>query len=95
MATNPKFDAHLEKMRKIHEAKNHDYAKDTNPYSNFEETARFAGVTVDQVFRVMIGTKLSRLNELLAAGKEPNNESIQDTRDDLSVYACLYASYHS
>jgi hypothetical protein len=89
---NPKFDAHLETMRAIHDAKNADYASDGNPYSNFEIAATVAGCSVDTVFRTLIGVKLARLNELLG-GKEPKHESIDDSVLDLSVYAALWASY--
>lgn len=94
MAANPKFDALLAKMQATHDLKNADYAKAGNPYSNFEEAAAVAGTDADTVFRVMIGIKLARLNELLSSGKIPNNESIQDSRLDLAVYAALWASYH-
>jgi hypothetical protein len=92
MANNPKFMALLEEMRKTHESKNADYAKADNPYSNFEGTAELAGVSIDTVFRVLMGVKLMRLRELQGS-KMPNNESIQDSRKDLAVYAALYASY--
>lgn len=89
---NQKFDAQLETMRAIHDAKNSDYAEDGNPYSNFEHAAAVAGCSVDTVFRVLIGVKLARLKELLG-GKEPKHESIDDSILDLSVYAALWASY--
>jgi hypothetical protein len=91
---NPKFHNLLTKMAETHDRKNHDYAHDGNPYSNFEEAAVTAGVDVDTVFRVLMGIKLSRLNALTRGGKIPNNESIQDTRQDLAVYAALAASYY-
>ena len=91
---NPKFATILEQMANMHNRKSHDYARDSNPYSNFEESAITAGVPVDTVFAVMIGIKMARLAELTRAGKEPNNESIQDTRVDLAVYSALWASYH-
>jgi len=91
---NPKFDAVIAQMVETHNKKSADYAKDTNPYSNFEETAATAGCSVDTVFLVMIGVKLARLRELLASGKTAQNESVQDSRMDLAVYCALWASYH-
>jgi hypothetical protein len=91
---NPKFHKLLNKMAEVHDRKNHDYAYGGNPYSNFEEAAATAGLGVDTVFAVLIGIKLSRLNALTKEGKEPNNESIQDTREDLAVYSALWASYY-
>lgn len=94
MAHNPKFHNLLAKMGEIHDRKNHDYAANNNPYSNFEEAAGVAmGFTgVDAVFAGLIGVKLARLRQL-KSGKEPNNESVQDSFLDLAVYAALWASY--
>lgn len=89
---NPAFDAHLEVMRAIHDAKNADYSRDANPYSNFELAAEVAGCSVDTVFAVLIGVKLARIREL-STGKTPKHESLADSRLDLSVYAALWASY--
>lgn len=94
MARNPIFDAHLERMARIHDAKNSDYADDGNPYSNFELSALIAGCSVDTVFRVLIGVKLARLDELLK-GKTPKHESLDDSLLDLSVYSALWASYRT
>lgn len=91
---NPKFDAILAKMKATHDKKSQDYANDSNRYSNFESAATSAGTTVDVVFRTLIGVKLARLAELQGKGKTPNNESIQDSLEDLAVYAALYASYY-
>jgi hypothetical protein len=81
-------------MVATHQKKSHDYATVDNPYSNFETAATLAGVDVDTVFRVLMGIKMARLRELLGPStREPNFESVQDTRKDLAVYAALYASY--
>lgn len=96
MARNPKFHTLLQRMAETHDRKNHDYASDTNPYSNFEEAAALVtGFTnpLDQVFAALIGVKIARLRQL-TAGKSPNNESVQDTRQDLAVYTALWASYY-
>lgn len=95
MARNLRFEQLLNDMRELHSRKNHDYAKDSNPYSNFEEAAEMAGCSVDTVFRVMIGIKLARLKELLGSGKDAQNESVQDSRMDLTMYCALWTSYRS
>lgn len=89
---NPKFHNLLKQMAEMHDKKSADYASSANYYSNFESAAADAGITVDEVFATLIGIKLARLREL--RGKEPNNESVQDSRLDLAVYASLWASYH-
>jgi hypothetical protein len=95
MAKNPKFDMLLAEMRELHDRKNNDYAQNGNPYSNFEEAAAVAAgfSGVDAVFASLIGVKLARLRELTSAKKTPNNESVNDTRIDLAMYAVLWASY--
>lgn len=80
-------------MGDLHQKKNHDYANDHNPFSNFEEAAAFAGCPVDMVFRVMIGIKIARLKELQASGKQPNNESLDDSQFDLVMYGGLQRAY--
>lgn len=93
VADNPKFDKLLQQMADLHEKKNHDYA-DENPYSNFEGAAAIVGCDVDTIFRALIGIKLERLRVLLSSGKTPNNESVQDSRMDLTMYCALWTSYH-
>jgi hypothetical protein len=94
MAKNPRFNSLLQEMHALHARKNHDYARNDDPYSNFKEAAAVAGCSVDTVFQVMIGIKLARLKELLASGKAAQNESVQDSRMDLAMYAALWTSYH-
>ena len=90
---NEQFTKFLAKMQAIHDRKNQDYSHKGNPYSNFQEAAVAAGVTVEEVFSVLIGIKLSRLNVLRHSENGPLNESAQDTRRDLAGYAALLASY--
>lgn len=90
---NPYFHELLKRMAETHDKKNHDYAKGDNPFSNFEEAAAFAGVSVDRVFAIFIGTKQARINELVGGGKTPTNESLADSYLDLAVYATLRAAY--
>lgn len=93
MGRNPRYDSLVAKMTALHESKSHDYAEGDNPFSNFEFAAQFAGVTVDQVFDVLIGVKQARLQVLSKAGA-PNFESLYDTRIDQANYAALKAAYH-
>jgi hypothetical protein len=96
MPRNPKFNALLQRMAEVHDRKAHDYAKDANPYSNFE----FAGLLgsmfcdpTDVAFAVLIGVKIARLSELKRTGKEPCNESVADSHLDLANYTAIWASY--
>lgn len=83
----------LDHMRELHISKNHDYALSDNPFSNFEQAADYAGIPVTDVFHVMQGIKVARLNALKAEGKTPNNESILDTRLDKIAYELLELAY--
>lgn len=93
--SNPRFQMLLHEMQELHDKKAHDYAADTNPYSNFEFAASVAqGFTgEDAVFATMIGIKLARLKELRGKGKTANNESANDSLRDLAMYAALWCSY--
>jgi hypothetical protein len=92
-ASNSSFYEMLRRMRETHDRKQHDYAAEGNPFSNFEDAARVANVSVDEVFAVLIGTKLARINELVRSNKQPKNESLLDSYLDLAVYAALRAAY--
>jgi len=95
MMRNPWFNDVLALMLQTHDRKNHDYATDKNPFSNFEAAAQFAGVSVQTVFDVLLGVKQARLAELTSTTKEPNYESIEDTRLDRAVYAALAVAYEA
>ena len=90
---NPFMDKILKRIGELHDKKNSDYSVLGNPYSNFEAAAITAGVSVDEVFRVMIGIKLARLDALSKKDNKANFESVEDTILDLAVYACIYMSY--
>lgn len=75
-------------------AKMKDYSQDSDPFSNFRFAAQAAGISVDQVFLVMEAVKLSRLENLLNTGKEPQNEAVTDTMGDLARYARIHEAYH-
>ena len=90
---NPHFTKLLEDMAALHERKGHDYARDENPYSNFEEAAAEAGVSVNDVFKVMVGIKNARIRELERSGKSPQNEALLDSYMDGLMYKALQLSY--
>lgn len=89
----PGFIQTLEKLKKLHISKNDDYAKDSNPFYNFDTTLfilkQFSDDR-DKVFVWPIANKLTRLANLLSSDKEPNHESITDSLDDIMVYTGLW-----
>lgn len=93
MNSSPHFQALLDDMLALHLRKGHDYARNENPFSNFEEAADEAGVSVDQVFKVMVGIKNARIRELERSGKSPSNESLADSYMDRLMYCALQLAY--
>jgi hypothetical protein len=74
--------------------KNEDYAKDSDPYSNFRFAAQAAGITTEQGILYLIGVKLARLENLISVPDEQvNNESLDDTIMDLTNYAGILKAY--
>lgn len=92
---NKTFNDLMDSIKELHDKKNHDYASENNPYSNFEFASlliREFTDPVDQSFACLIGVKLARLGQLLS-GKEPNNESVEDTMRDLTTYCGIWAAW--
>ncbi len=75
------------------QGKSIDYAEEENKFSNFEQAAIAAGITVEQVFLVLMGIKLARLTQLMTADKTPNYEGIDDTFLDAMNYTGLLRAY--
>ena len=93
---NPFVTQMLLRLSQIHDKKNDDYAK-ASPYENFERSALVSSWFTndqDKAFVVLIATKLARLATLLSSNKEPNNESINDSFDDLAMYCILWATFY-
>lgn len=95
MSRVPGFVESLKTIEKLHKSKNDDYAKDANPFYNFDTTQfilkQFTN-DADKVFVWPIANKLSRLANLLSSGAAPNNESVMDSMDDIAVYTLLWKS---
>lgn len=86
----------LKKLADLHKKKNDDYATDANPLSNFDDT--IVGLKLfknpeDQAFVWPVYCKLSRLANLLNSNATPNNESIEDSMDDIAMYMILWKAH--
>jgi hypothetical protein len=78
------------KIREIQISKSADYAKvDEDVLSNFKVAGNVAGLNAQLNCLSLISTKVARLGVLLNSGKEPNNESIRDSVEDLINYSIL------
>jgi len=83
------------KLIKLHEKKNDDYAGEQGPFFNFDFARNLAALFTnarDKVYAVIIGVKIARLVVLLNRGGKASNESVEDTFDDLIVYATIWKS---
>ena len=84
---NPKFDKLIAEIVELHNKKNHDYAQDTDPLSNFRKCEAF-GVPAFKGVLVRLSDKFSRV-EQLTSGKQPKNESLRDSLVDAAVYSLI------
>lgn len=84
---DPRFYQLLEEIAELHSRKNHDYAKDGEPLSNFHRSEAF-GIAPWRGILVRMSDKWSRIEEL-SKGKTAKNESLRDSLIDNAVYSLL------
>ena len=84
----------LERLKELHIRKNQDYTGESkDPFFNFHVAGFLTSIfrrNPDKVYATLVGVKLGRLAALLNSDKEPNNESILDSFDDLIVYSAIW-----
>ncbi len=89
----PNFVSNLESYKELHKRKNDDYAGDKGPFFNFEFCDYVSGLfsnSRDRVYAVFIAVKIARLAVLLSSKNPANNESIEDSFDDMIVYGNIW-----
>ena len=84
------FKSFTEAQERVLLSKGDDYAN-TDRLSNFKLAGTIAGGSAQINCLNLIATKVARLGVLLNSGKQPNNESVQDSILDLANYAVLLA----
>ena len=91
----------FDKGRQILKSKAEDYtsggANSSSRYENFDRQMQLTSWfknECDKVFMSLIAVKIARLSTLLN-GKEPKNESIEDSFIDLINYCALWAGYRT
>ena len=82
------FDKLVKQMEDILLKKGNDYAN-ADRLSNFKLAGAVCQITPEQQCLSLIATKVARLGILLKSGKQPNNESINDSVIDLINYGVL------
>lgn len=92
-----KFDLVLEELRELHNRKQADYGKATDPFANVRASEDF-GIEGWVGSIVRANDKMRRL-QAAARGQNLKNESVEDSLVDLAVYAIiallLYREVHS
>ena len=83
-----KFKAIFECELEIMQRKSHDYAKDKNVLSNFNEVADLMNTSSYKIILTEVNKKLIRLNNLTQR-EECLNESVIDTISDMRNYLFL------
>jgi len=94
------FEAVLLVMAALSRRKQADYARDTDLFSNFRETAVAIGIPEFNALAAVefnIAQKEARLRALRANGRmdDPANESVADTLIDRAVYAVIAVAVHA
>lgn len=95
MALNKNMLRVLKEVLELHDRKNTDYAGGKGEFFNFEFAANFAGISMNQGFRYIIGIKLARLIVLFSKETEPLNESIDDTILDSGIYHLIWKAWRN
>lgn len=89
-----KIDQIFEKCLALSIKKRADYTGSNDAHENFKRSSEIQSWfknDIDKSYVVLIGTKLARLASLLGSDKPPQNESVQDTFEDLINYCALWA----
>lgn len=83
----------FDKLKLLHKKKNDDYSGNNGAFFNFEfceNLSSYFSNARDKVYAVFIGVKLARLAVLLSSGNTAQNESIEDSFDDMITYCAIW-----
>ena len=85
---HPAMAVHFQRLLEIHRAKDHDYAGNNRPLSNFRRAEEF-GVEAWRGVLIRMSDKWSRLVSLSKLDAQVTGETINDTLDDIALYAMI------
>ena len=89
MARNREFDDALDELKMLHDAKNHDYATEENPYKNLEGVERI-GIEAWRGIVIRLMDKFERVQQYCVNGELAiKSEGLEDTFKDIAVYSTL------
>ncbi len=89
---HPDFSKYVDEMKEIHSAKNHDYANQNEPLSNFRLVYELTKDIPDSPFLIAftrLVEKVLRIAEIARKGNKVRGETIIDSLMDLANYAIL------
>lgn len=75
--------------------KNHDYSKDSDPFSNFRAIAYILNRPPEEVIMMFVVNKISRATNLFGRDNAVKDEAIEDTLVDCINYMAILKSYLS
>lgn len=76
----------------IARSKNQDYAQDSDAFANFRQ-AELVGVDPDRAILVRISDKLARISNSLNDDLQVEDETIEDTLNDIINYSAILKAY--
>lgn len=83
-----------DKMIKITEAKNSDYAGGDDAFANFTGVEKLGFASTEQGFLTRMYDKFSRISSFVSKGElMVKDESVEDTLLDLANYSILFMGY--
>ena len=89
MARNREFDDALDELKMLHDAKNHDYATEENPYKNLEGVSRI-GIEPWRGIVIRLMDKFERVEQYCVNDELAiKSEGMEDTFKDIAVYSTL------
>ena len=88
------FDLAIEKVKTTVHAKNADYGREGDPWSNFRLAEHFGVADVETAIMVRLLDKVSRIANLTKKEASVKSETIQDTLLDLSAYTLLLSVHY-
>lgn len=89
---HPKFIDYVEEMKNVHSVKNHDYADQSEPLSNFRIVNELVEGIPDSPFKVAFTRlieKVLRISQIAKKGNKVEGETIIDSLMDSSNYSIL------
>lgn len=87
------FENTLKDMHTIMQAKNSDYASESNPFGNFSLVEQLWITSIEKWILVRMADKMSRISNLIESEAKVKDESIADTLSDLANYSVILKVY--